>query len=366
MSFFEALWAAAAPALPPALTVIGTVGVALIVRFLLRRVSRTRESLPFRRQIASFLVVLAGVFAFVVALPIDREIRAQILSVLGVLLSAIIALSSTSFVGNAMAGLMLRIVGGYRPGDFVRVGDVLGRVSDQGLFHTEIQTIRRDLVSVPNLYMTQHPVHVTRSGGTFVSATVSLGFDVGHGDAEAALLSAAEAADLKDPFVMVNAILDHAVEYEVYGLLEETKHLLTSRSTLRKAVLDSLHATGIEVLSPQFVNRREYGADMRFVPESTGHVESSGGATDHEEESNAEELAFDKADEAESIERLKSLRDRLVAEKGEVGEKLKEKERGDRDSLRRKSEELDGKIDRVTEIIQAREEERTEPEADGP
>ena len=366
MSFFEALWAAAAPALPPVLTVVGTVGVALIVRFLLRRVSRTRESLPFRRQIASFLVVLAGVFAFVVALPIDREIRAQILSVLGVLLSAIIALSSTSFVGNAMAGLMLRIVGGYRPGDFVRVGEVLGRVSDQGLFHTEIQTIRRDLVSVPNLYMTRHPIHVTRSGGTFVSATVSLGFDVGHGDAEEALLAAAQAAGLEEPFVMVNAILDHAVEYEVYGLLEETKHLLSSRSTLRKAVLDSLHSSGIEVLSPQFVNRREYGADVRFAPESTGDVQAAGGEPNHEAESNAEELAFDKADEAESIERLKSLRDRLVAEKGTIEEELKDKERDDRDDLRRKSEELEGKIDRVTELIEAREEDRTEPEADNP
>lgn len=382
MSWLEIAWEAVAPALPPALTLLGTVGAALVARLILRRVARRREGLPFRRQIASSLIVLAGAFAFVVSLPIDREIRSQILSVLGVLLSAVIALSSTSFVGNAMAGLMLRIVGGYRPGDFLRVGEVFGRVSDQGLFHTEIQTIRRDLVTVPNLYMTRHPVHVTRSGGTFVSAKLSLGYDVPHAEAERLLVAAAEACELEEPFVMVNEILDHAIEYEVFGLLKDTKYLLTSRSALRKAVLDSLHGEGVEVLSPQFVNRREFDPSQRFIPEPASAADAdgtasgqmgSGVAADDEGaaeaskpgDTSAEELAFDKAEEAESIERLKGLRDRLIREREELQSELKEaKDRDEKEELRRRAETHKDKIARVGELIENREAEHSAEGAD--
>lgn len=84
---------------------------------------------------------------------------------MGVLLSAAIALSSTTFVGNAMAGIMLRVTKGFRAGDFVRFNSVVGRVADLSLFHTEIQLITRDIVTVPNMLLTQNAVHVTRRGG---------------------------------------------------------------------------------------------------------------------------------------------------------------------------------------------------------
>lgn len=379
---FEQLWQLVEPAVPAGIVLAGTIGVVLIVRVILRRAARGRGGLPFRRQIVSSLLVLGGVFAFVVALPVDREIRAQILSVLGILISAVIALSSTSFVGNAMAGLMIRIVRGFRPGDFVRVGEVFGRVSDQGLFHTEIQTIRRDLVTVPNLYMIQHPVHVTRAGGTFVSASLSLGYDVAHEDAEAALKVAAEHAGLEEPFVMINEILDHAIEYEVFGLLKDTKHLLTSRSALRKAALDSLHEAGIEVLSPQFVNRREYESSKRFAPQrrqasgedtnvagepeqaeetaaGAGEARDEEAQTGQRPDASAEELAFDKAEEAESIERLKNLRVRLSKDREDLEEKAKEaSEKPQREDLRSRAEATRKKIERVDELIAHREEER--------
>ena len=44
------------------------------------------------------------------------------------------------FIGNVMAGLMLRAVRNFRTGDFVRVEKHFGRVTERGLLHTEIQT----------------------------------------------------------------------------------------------------------------------------------------------------------------------------------------------------------------------------------
>ncbi|MFW5860891.1 MAG: mechanosensitive ion channel domain-containing protein [Spirochaetota bacterium] len=101
----------------------------------------------------------------VLFLPISHEIRKQILSFIGVLLSAVIALSSTSLIGNAMAGIMLRVSKSYRPGDFIEVGSTRGRVFNQGLFSTEVQIINRDTVRNQRKYQAKRrwrSLHLTK------------------------------------------------------------------------------------------------------------------------------------------------------------------------------------------------------------
>ena len=65
----------------------------------------------------------AGVVVVIVFMPIGDTARGQLLGLLGLLLSAAVALSSTTFIGNAMAGLMLRAVRNFRTGDFIRIGE---------------------------------------------------------------------------------------------------------------------------------------------------------------------------------------------------------------------------------------------------
>ncbi len=121
------------------------------------------------------LLTASAVVGVILAVPIAESAQEQLLSLLGLLLSAAVALSSTTFIGNAMAGLMLRAVRNFRPGDFLKVGDHFGRVTEQGLLATEIQTEDRDLTTLPNLYLVTQPVKVVRASGTIVSAYVSLG-----------------------------------------------------------------------------------------------------------------------------------------------------------------------------------------------
>jgi small-conductance mechanosensitive channel len=105
-------------------------------------------------------LTFAGMLAIIVALPIRDAVRGQLLSLIGILLSAAIALSSTTFIGNIMAGIMLKVVRSARPGDFITVAQLTGRITEMGLLHTEIQTEFRDLVTVPNIYMVTQPLQV--------------------------------------------------------------------------------------------------------------------------------------------------------------------------------------------------------------
>ena len=130
----ERAWSIFSPWLGSTVAVIATALVVIVTRFLLDRAGADRRGVPYQRQIASTLIVLVGI--------------------------------------------MMRLSRSYRPGDFIEVGDIVGRVTDQGLFHTDVQLITRDMVALPNLYLSRNPVHVTRASSTFVAADVSLGYEL--------------------------------------------------------------------------------------------------------------------------------------------------------------------------------------------
>jgi len=181
----------------PVLPVIGGFfGYALLItllhRFLARRVIFFRRH-PFGLFILTLTLLFIGLATALLFLPanlIPESFKGQLLGLFGVVFSGAVAISSTTFIGNAMAGAMLRSVNNFRIGDVVQVADYMGRITERGLFHVELQTEDRDLMTLPNMYLINHPVKVMTASGTIISAEVSLGYDVYRKDVEAALLDA--------------------------------------------------------------------------------------------------------------------------------------------------------------------------------
>src|SRR5210317_512337 len=187
------------------LPLLATLVVVTFLLMFLNRHFRKRwkdnPDLQFRFQLIMLALTMAGALAVIIALPVDDVLRGQLLSLIGILLSAAIALSSTTFIGNILAGIMLKAIKSVRPGDFITVGDLTGRVTEMDLLHTQVQTEFRDLVTVPNLFMVTQPLHVVRKSGTIVGCKLSLGYDVHHERVEEILLAAASRVGLKDAFV---------------------------------------------------------------------------------------------------------------------------------------------------------------------
>ena len=234
-------------------TFLIAIAVAIVVSKIAGHMTLSRpERGGYRGQLIFFLVVLVSVLAIVVSVPLETEIRKELFQLVGIVLSAGLALSSTTFLGNLIAGGMLRTVRHFELGDWVRVGEHFGRVTERGLLHTEIQTADRDLTTLPNLMLATEPVKVVRKSGTIVSASVGLGYDVPHARVEEGLIAAANALDLTEPYVAVEELGDFAVTYRVAGKLTEVDELLSRRSRLRRRILDELHERGIEIMSPHF------------------------------------------------------------------------------------------------------------------
>ncbi len=353
MEALKRLWEAL-PQLLPVLAVFAVVAGGLW--FLNWLLIRRREALDAEKRVPRRLLIillgLLGIVIVILAVPMAPDKRTEVLRLFGLVLTAVIAFSSTTFVANGMAGLMLRAVGSFRPGDFIRVEGLFGRVTARGLLHTEIQTEDHDLATVPNLFLVSHPVKVMHVSGTVVSATVSLGYDNPHGTIEKLLLEAAEAAKLEDPFVQITELGDFSVKYRIAGFLKDVKQVLTARSNLRAMMLDRLHGGGIEIVSPTFMNQRRPDGAGPIIPPSAGpgdKITIEGGIP--------EELIFDKAEQAGRIETFRQMRDEFAAEKKKLEDSLKGASDSERDELTAGIEGLEKRIEaaaRVLEMLEAR------------
>ena len=250
------------------------------------------ERLP--RQFAMLGITVVSIIAIVLALPVSESLRNQLLALFGVLLSGVIAFSSTTIVSNLMAGLVLRLNKPFKAGDFIICNGFEGRVTEKGVLDTEIQTRQRALVHIANSYLIINPVEVIRSSGTLISAKASIGYNVHHTKVEQHLKEAALKAGLSDAFVHIIELGSFSVNYKVSGMLEDTKSMLTTQSALFAAILDELHANDIEIMSPNIIAPRAVDPEYSFVAKAK--------IVKIADTVNQEDIVFDKADEAEKNE----------------------------------------------------------------
>jgi small conductance mechanosensitive channel len=277
------------------------IALTLLNRILTKQAERNSD-FRFRKQLILILSFILVFVLLIIAMPIKNELRGQLFSLFGILVSAVIALSSTTIVGNMMAGIMLRSLQGFKAGDFIRSEQHFGRVSAVGLLHVEIQTEDRDIKIIPNLILVAHPITVIHSGGTIISAEVSLGYDVSHKQVETLLIQAAEEAGLADPFVQVLELGNFSINYRIGGMLEDVKQIISSRSKLRAKILSVLHSEQIEIASPTLMNTRAMDKHTQYIPnQDLFELEQE----EREQEKFIEDLVFDKAEKAASLERLR-------------------------------------------------------------
>ena len=250
------------------------------------------ERLP--RQLAMLGITIVSIIVIVLALPVSESSRNQLLGLFGVLLSGVIAFSSTTIVSNLMAGLVLRFNKPFEAGDFIICNGFEGRVTEKGVLDTEIQTRQRALVHIANSYLIINPVEVIRSSGTLISAEASIGYDVHHATVERHLKDAALKVGLSDVFVHIIELGSFSVNYKVSGMLEDTKSMLTTQSALFASILDELHANDIEIMSPNIMAQRAVDPAYSFIAKAKVVTVA--------DTVNQEDIVFDKADEAEKNE----------------------------------------------------------------
>ncbi len=219
------------------------------------------------KMILTILIAITGLVVFVSSLKLDN--KQEIFQYITLIVTAGIALSSTTILGNLIAGLVNNSMGRFRLGDLIKIGEVhQGIVTKKNAFNIEIQLEDSNFITIPNLYVINNPVKLTRKTETLISTSVSLGYDVSREKIEKALKEAATAANLDKAFVYVTELGDFSVVYKIHGFLDKNSTFMSTKSQLNIHVMDKLHENNIEIVSPTFMNQRR-ADDKNFLPTKT-------------------------------------------------------------------------------------------------
>jgi len=334
--------------IPSIISLIVTLSLVLLFDFLFRkRKLFSREKMI--QQIIFVVILVTGILFIIFTLPITVEDKNLILTFVGLIIGAIITFSSTTFVANAMAGIMLRLINPFRVGDYIKIDGTFGRVTEMYFLHTQVQSMDRDLITIPNIKLVSNPLKTIRSSGTIITTTVSLGYDISRKEIEKGLLKAAEITGLENSFVHVEKLGDFSITYKVGGLLKDIESLITARSDFKKNVMDTLHDSKIEIVSPTYMNQRVFSEDYVCLPPK----EPKHDIIEIEPEIKTEEIIFDKAITAQMLDRIYITAETLAPRRKEMEENIKQiVDENTRNDLKKQLAQLTIKEKEIKPLIQ--------------
>lgn len=215
-------------------------------------------ALPTARLVG-ILLTLAGLAA---AFPYIPGSDSKVFQGAGLFLGALAALGSSAVASNIISGLMLIYTRAFREGDRVEINGVVGVVQDRALLVTRLQTLRNELVSIPNASVigasvvnysfsrreVQKPVAL--------ATTITIGYDVPWRQVHELMLTAARSVsgitDEIDPFVLQTSLNDYHISYELNAYVLDPSTYRQTLSEVLAALQDQFAAANVEILSPGY------------------------------------------------------------------------------------------------------------------
>lgn len=219
-----------------------------------------QETLPTTTKLTSLAIWL---FALAMAYPYLPGSGTEAFKGLSVLVGLMISLGASSVVGQAAAGLILTYTRTLRVGEFVRIGEHEGTVSELGMFTTRIRTGLGEVLTIPNSMITgtvtKNYSRTVQGAGYVVDTTVTIGYDTPWRQVEAMLLEAAERTPgiLKKPPAQVfqTALSDFYPEYRLVAqaIPSEPRPRAELLSVLHANIQDVFNEYGVQIMSPHYL-----------------------------------------------------------------------------------------------------------------
>ncbi len=203
-------------------------------------------------------------FMLVMIWPLLPNSDSEVFQGVSVFIGIMISLGSSSIISNMMAGLVITYMRPFRVGDFIKYGDTEGFVIEKNVLVTRIRTRKNDVITIPNSNLmssqTSNFTYSAQNFGIIVHTKVTIGYDMPWQQIRQLLLDAAKATrGLKqhpEPFVLVTALDDFYVEYELNAYTTDYNKLPIVYSELHHHILDSFHSHGVEIMSPHIYAHR--------------------------------------------------------------------------------------------------------------
>ncbi|WP_243055222.1 mechanosensitive ion channel family protein [Pseudomonas sp. BP01] len=254
-------------------------GFSAFSKRLLERLSRpgtiswlNQETLQPTTRLTALAIWL---FALAMAYPYLPGAGTEAFKGLSVLIGLMISLGASSVVGQAAAGLILTYTRTLRPGEFVRIGEHEGTVTEVGMFTTSIRTGLGEVLTLPNSMITgsvtKNYSRVVQGQGYVVDTTVTIGYDTPWRQVEAMLLEAARrtpgVVEAPAPQVFQTALSDFYPEYRLVAqaVPSEPRPRAELLTVLHANIQDVFNEYGVQIMSPHYLADPEQ--EKRVPPE---------------------------------------------------------------------------------------------------
>ena len=222
------------------------------------------------RRIAKTVVWL---FALAMAYPYLPGSHTDAFQGLSVLIGLMISLGASNLVGQAASGLILIYGRVFRKGEYVRIGEYEGTVTELGMFATRIRTGLGEELTLSNTSVlnatTKNYSRAVKGVGFVLDTTVTIGYDTPWRQVHAMLELAARRTEgvLTDPAPLVfqTALSDWYPQYRLVcqAIPSEPRPRALILSALHAHIQDVFNEHGVQIMSPQYI---EDPATAKIVP----------------------------------------------------------------------------------------------------
>jgi len=230
---------------------------------------------PATRQLVNAAIWL---FALAMAYPYLPGSHTEAFKGLSVLLGIMVSIGASGLVGQIASGLILVFTRALLVGEYVRIQDCEGTVTELGLCVTRLRTGTGEEIALPNSLVISH---VTRNfsrsvgnGGYVLDTTVTIGYDTPWRQVHAMLLEGArqvpEVRAEPAPFVVQTALSDFYVAYRLVVSIgaEANAQRPLVLSALNAAIQDVFNKYGVQIMSPHYLGDP---AGAKLVPPADWH-----------------------------------------------------------------------------------------------
>ena len=214
-------------------------------------------------------------FALAMAYPYLPGSETEAFKGISVMLGVMISLGGSNLLGQAIGGLIITYSHTMRIGEYVRVGDVEGTVTEIGTFATRVHTGKGEVLTLPNSLVvgsvTTNYSRTVSDHGYVVDTVLTIGYDAPWRQVHAMMIEAALRTEgiraTPKPHVFQTALSDFYAEYRVVA------HATAIDPRPRAEVLTQLHANlqdvfnenGVQIMSPHYLGDPQ---DAKIVPPS--------------------------------------------------------------------------------------------------
>ncbi len=205
------------------------------------------------------------IFALVMAYPYLPGSGSEAFKGISVLVGLMISLGATSVIGQGASGMIITFSRTFRVGEYVRIGDNEGTVTELGMFTTRLRTGMGEEISLSNSLVfgavTKNYSRAIPGSGYILDTIVTIGYDTPWRQVEAMLLEAANNTDgiskevEYEPRVFQTSLSDFYPEYRLvcYASPEKPLPRAVVLSTLHANIQDVFNLYGVQIMSPHYV-----------------------------------------------------------------------------------------------------------------